>query len=255
MVVHWLEQVSGDVPETDDWLSSSEQLIFSGMKIPKRRADWRLGRWTAKCALTTYLELAAGSKSLATIEVRPAPTGAPEVFLDDQRANVSISLSHCHGTAACAVVPLDAVVGCDLELVESRNSAFIGDYFTTEEQGIIAQSPTSERDRLVTVLWSAKEGALKALRTGLRLDTRSVSAWLGVESLRRTEADLSSGTRSSTASYLAGVWSPLCVRYDKDQIFAGWWQCIDELVRTVVSVPSAQPPSLLTMGPKSATWQ
>ena len=67
-----------------------------------------------------------------------------------------------------------AELGCDLEIVEPRSDAFIADYFTAEEQALIERTSAADRSLLLALLWSAKESALKALRAGLRLDTRSV---------------------------------------------------------------------------------
>src|SRR3974390_2654400 len=173
--VYWLEQTAADVPTGNDWLSAAERLRLQGMRFAKRRADWRLGRWTAKCALAIVLDLSQEPQSLATIEIRTLPSGAPEVFLDALSSRVSLSLSHCAGRAGCAVALNSVAVGCDLERIEPHSDAFAADYFSTGEQAMVAQSAAAERSRLLTLLWSAKESALKALQVGLRLDTRSVS--------------------------------------------------------------------------------
>ena len=65
-------------------------------------------------------------------------------------------------------------MGCDLEMIEPRSDAFVADYFTVEEQALVARASAADRSRLLALLWSAKESALKALRAGLRLDTRCV---------------------------------------------------------------------------------
>ena len=133
----------------------------------------KLGRWTAKHAVAACLQLPADLPSLASIEVRPGPSGAPETFLGNKWAPVTISLSHRAGRAVCAVAPDGGALGCDLEVIEPHSDAFIADYFATEEQALVARAAPADRPGLVTLLWSAKESALKALRAGLRLDTRS----------------------------------------------------------------------------------
>jgi len=223
MDVYWLEQTKADVPAENDWLGASEILRLEGLHVAKRHDDWRLGRWTAKRALAAYLSLSARPRVLANIEVRPAPSGAPEVFVADKPADLTISLSHRDGIALCAVAPARAELGCDLEMIEPRSDAFISDYFTAEEQALVAEAPAAHRPRLLALLWSAKESALKALHAGLRLDTRSVIA------------------RPVEAFDLSG-WSPLRVHYTGGQVFHGWWQYADGTVQTLVADPRPDVP-------------
>lgn len=219
MQVHWLEQTEGDVPAGNDWLGPSEIARLSSMRFAKRRNDWRLGRWTAKRALAVYLQ-APGA------EVRAAPSGAPEVFVAGEPAPVTISLSHRAGRAICAVAPPGVALGCDLEIIEPRSTGFAADYFTAEEQALVTQVPAAAQARLLALIWSAKESALKALREGLRLDTREVAVDPG-------EAQW--GTQE-------GVWHPLTVRHSGGAIFRGWWQQTGDVVRTLVAAPPPDPP-------------
>jgi len=221
MNVYWLEQTVADVPAQNAWLNSNEIAKLNGMRFPKRRADWRLGRWTAKCTLASYLRLPADPCVLARVEIRPAASGAPEVFVANKPAAVTISLSHRAGMAACAVAPARVQVGCDLEVVESHSDAFTADYFTAEEQALVAQ--TDATDQMLTLLWSAKESALKALHTGLRLDTRCVIA-------------------SPLESFDLNGWSPLQVRCPGNRVFRGWWQHTDHILRTLVANPAPDAP-------------
>jgi 4'-phosphopantetheinyl transferase len=232
--VYWLEQVDTDVPAENDWLSENEAAILNGLRFAKRRTDWRLGRWTAKRALAVHLSLPSHPQALAHLEIRPAPSGAPEAFLADLPAGVTISLSHRAGIALCSIAPSGTVLGCDLEMIEPRSDAFVADYFTTEEQELVARTPTSERPCLLALLWSGKESALKALREGLRLDTRCVTVTL-VGTLRRSSQQ---GAQN---------WYPLRVDYGDIQVFHGWWQQADNMVRTVLATPPPAPPTLLTM--------
>jgi 4'-phosphopantetheinyl transferase len=141
-----------------------------------------------------------------------------------------ISLSHRAGVAACAVALSGVALGCDLETVEPRSDGFVADYFTGEEQGLIAQAPVADRFRLVALLWSGKESALKALRVGLRSDTRALTV--------RSLAPL--------GQTLASTWYPLQIQCADGQAFTGWWQDANDLLRTVVAaLPSAPPIPLL----------
>ena len=229
MKVFWLEQTEADVPVENDWLSANEVVFLNALRFLKRRADWRLGRWTAKCALSVHLDLPAHAQVFQKMEIRAAASGAPEAFYGSQRSPVTLSLSHRDGIAICAVMKSGAEMGCDLEMVEPRSDAFVADYFAPEEQALVAGASAPNRDRLLALLWSAKESALKALHAGLRLDTRSVI----VDPLGE--------------SFDIKGWSPLWVRFTEgrssaEQVFHGWWQRADNMVRTVVASPQPEPP-------------
>jgi 4'-phosphopantetheinyl transferase len=225
--VHWLEQTEADAPADNTWLSVNELARLNGMRLAKRHADWRLGRWTAKRGLAAYLDLPAYPEALAKIELSPKATGAPEVFLANEPAAVTISLSHRDGRAVCAMAPSGVKLGCDLERIEPRSEEFIADYFATEEQTRIAQASGIEQSMLSALLWSAKESALKALQEGLRLDTRSVIV------------------SSIGESFDCNGWSPLQVRCPGDRLFHGWWQHTDNFVRTLVADPPPAAPVIL----------
>jgi 4'-phosphopantetheinyl transferase len=225
--VYWLEQTEADVPVENDWLSAGESVCFGGLRFAKRRADWRRGRWTAKCAVASFLNLPTDAQGLAQIEIRPASSGAPEVFIANEPAAVAVSISHSSGTAVCAVAMLGVELGCDQEVIEARSEAFVSDYFTESEQALVARVCAAERSRLVTLLWSAKESALKALREGLRLDTRSVTV------------------SPINGAFNLNGWSPLQVRYADGRSFHGWWQQGHGIVRTLVANPPPDSPILL----------
>lgn len=169
--LYWLARKSEDVPVHDDWLNEAERDIMAGFRFPKRRNDWRLGRWTAKQALLAYWP--QESLTLSSIEIRAAADGAPEAFRDGAPGEVSISISHSQGHGFCVVGPRGFSVGCDMELVEPREVQFFQDYFTQQEIALLHDGP-AEPSLVAYLIWCAKESALKALREGLRLDTRSV---------------------------------------------------------------------------------
>lgn len=229
MDVYWLEQTEADMPQEDDWLAPGEAARLAAMRFPKRRTDWRLGRWTAKRAVSACLNTFTDAPALRHIEINSAASGAPEVFFFGLQVPISLSLSHRAGTAACAVGLFDAALGCDLERVETRSEAFVADYFNPREQALIAGAPAADRPLLSNLLWSAKESALKALREGLRRDTRSVTVSLVNFQAGRDDQD----------------WHPLRVVANTGEIYAGWWRHGDGLVRTLVAPPPLSSPILL----------
>jgi len=222
--VHWLAQAAADVPAGDGWLVPAERARLAGMRAPARRADWRLGRWTAKRAVAGWL---AAQPAPAAVEVRSAADGAPEVLVGGAPAPLVISLSHRAGLAVCMVAAAGVALGCDLELVEPRSDAFVADYLTAPERAAVQAAPVADRPLLVALHWSAKESALKALRTGLRLDTR----WVAVD---------------PPEAGGPGRWYPLTVRHPATgRAFHGWWRHDAGRVLTMVaSTPSASPQAI-----------
>jgi 4'-phosphopantetheinyl transferase len=239
----WLEQTGQDLPVDDRWLSSSERTRLDTMRIPKRRSDWRLGRWTAKLATTAYLGVHSDVKELAEIEVRSSPTGAPEVYVSGSPAAVAISISHSGGRAACAITGAGCLLGCDLETIEPRSAGFVSDYFTNEERDLVAKATSSERDLLVTLIWSAKESMLKVLQEGLRSDTRSVE--VSLPDLIAVTGSIQADTISGAANSALNQWHPLRVRHRDGEMFEGWWTSRQDMVKTMVSGQKTAPPSEL----------
>ncbi len=228
---YWLEQIEADVRAENDWLGSGEVYRLEDMRFAKRRTDWRLGRWTVKRALAICLDLPQDPQSLSEIEIRAARTGAPEVVLRGRSTEISISLSHRSGRAVCALARSMVALGCDIEEIEPRSEAFLADYFTAQEQALIARSRPADRARLLALLWSAKESALKALHAGLRLDTRSVVVDPG---------DISG---------CSGAWCPLEVRHLEGAQFYGWWQLVGNFLWTMVCASPSRPPVRLQAAP------
>ena len=106
----------------------------------------------------------------------------------------------------------------------------MADYFTPDEQALVARTPAADQSRLLALLWSAKESALKALRCGLRLDTRRVIVSL-IDPLESASNQVS--------------WRRLQVSFENVQFFQGWWRESDHLLRTLVADTSSEPPIVL----------
>jgi 4'-phosphopantetheinyl transferase len=223
-----------DVPESADWLSAAESGRLSVLRFAKRRSEMRLSRWTAKQAIARTLDLEADAGTLARIEIRPAPTGAPTVFVGDARAPIAVSLSDRADWAVCVVAPADLGVGCDLELVEPRTDRFVRDWFTPGERDLVfGADPGEERHLLANLVWSAKESALKVLQTGLRRDTRSVEVdVVDVEGDRR--------------------WARLVVRTEEGAAFPGWWRRYGDFVLTFAADADRGLPRSLEEPPRLA---
>jgi 4'-phosphopantetheinyl transferase len=216
----WLTGWLADVPAGDGWLSARERAVLAGLRVEKRRADWLLGRWTAKLVAAAWL----GTEP-SRLEIIAAADGAPEAWIDGERAPISVSLSHRGGRALAAVADRGAL-GCDLELVEPRSAAFVRPWLSPSEQALVAEAAVGERAHAANLLWTAKEAAAKALRGGLRLD------------LQRTVVDLDSADPPER-----GWWS-MRVACD-DKTLAGWWRSEPGWTMAVVVEPASDAPRAL----------
>jgi len=213
MTIHWTLLPASELPVGDAWLGPEERKVLAGLRFPNRRSDWRLGRFVAKRALSSFASIDDAKR----IQILAAEDGAPEAWIDGRRGALEVSISHREGMAAC-VVSDAAAVGCDLEAVEPRSSRFVNDFFTKQERIAIEATADGLRDRHVALTWSAKESALKVLRVGLRRDTRSVE--VEIAEVEAPEAG----------------WHPLRATVSPEgRSFVGWWRQEAQVVLTVVS--------------------
>jgi 4'-phosphopantetheinyl transferase len=215
--VHYLIENLSNLPQGEGWLSAAEQARAAGFRFAKRRNDWLLGRWSAKRALCAYLALSGGRvRPYSDFEIRSAPDGAPEPFIVGDPAPASLSLSHSGGRAFCAVSSPGTVLGCDLETVRTHDEALVLDYFCEEEIMSVRSAPSGQRDLVTTLIWSAKESALKCLREGLRRDTRSVLVEMP-------------GSRHKG-------WNPMTVLCRASSCsFSGWWRSDGDYALTIAA--------------------
>jgi 4'-phosphopantetheinyl transferase len=222
----WLEVAAEEVPAGEAWLSEAELRVLGPAATPPRRADWRLGRWTAKRAVAAWLGLPQDLERWSALAILPDRDGAPVPRYRERPIGLSLSLSHRAGHALAVVGAAGVEVGCDLERIEPRSAAFVADYLTRAERAHWAASRSDERDALANRVWSAKESVLKLARRGLRVDPREVEVRFAIDG--RT----------------AG-WRPLSARWAPLGECGGWWRQQDDRILTLVARPAQAPPRSL----------
>jgi 4'-phosphopantetheinyl transferase len=219
----WLAVDEGSLPAGTSWLSAAEAERAAGLRHRKRHTEYLLRRLVAKHAVAAVLGRAVSPAALAGIEVANAPSGAPEVFVDGLPLGEDVSISDRAGWAVC-VVGRD--IGCDLELVEPRSPGFVRDFLTgPERRRVAARTVGDERDAEANLIWSAKESALKVLRTGLDRDTRQVEV--------------------AHARPAPDGWTALTVRIADGRRLTGWARRYGRFVLTVVAAAASPPPVAL----------
>jgi 4'-phosphopantetheinyl transferase len=222
----WMARGEDRLPPDLRWLTRAEATYVDRLRYTKRRTEYLLRRLTAKHAVAAVLGLPADPATLARVEVWHRPSGAPYVLLDGCPCDLAVSISDRAGWSICLVTRDRIAIGCDLEIVEPRSAAFVGDFLTRVEQDYVtAQSGADARAAAASLHWSAKESALKVLQTGLRRDTRSL------------EVTVHGGQTHG--------WASMTVRTAEGAALPGWWRRSGSFLSTVVAdVPVAPPVAL-----------
>jgi len=224
--VYWLIQSRTTVlaSSSANLLSQAEQAIFATLKTEKRRHDWLLGRHTAKHLIQQVAQQRTGQTTpLTTFSILGRADGSPEVIWNEPSVgfDCTISISHSADTALCALLErADWPLGADIERIDPRIMGFIGDYLTAAERDLISQLSEALRPLHTTAIWSAKEAVLKALRVGLKQDTRTLSCLI------------------SPVAIPPDDWLPFKIQWEASTVewptpLSGWWRVQDGFVLTL----------------------
>ena len=109
----------------------------------------------------------------------------------------------------------------DLERIEGRPVAFLADWLTEAEQAFVVATDSSAL--AATLVWSAKEAVMKALREGLRIPAKAVEV-----TPERGAAD--------------GAWRAFEARGPGGEGWGGWWRAEGGFVLSAVTRPASGPP-------------
>ena len=214
----WHAARQDDLPRGVAWLTVKEREALARFTVPKRRADWLLGRWAAK----RLFVLAGEAAREADVSVLASASGAPGALVVWKESPLALSLTHSHGVAVAALGPAGARVGVDLEKIEERPVSFLGDWFTEAEQAFVAAAEAPPL--AATLAWSAKEAVMKALREGLRIPAKKVGV-------------------APEPGPADGAWRPFAARGPGAETWNGWWRTLDGFVLSAVADPRSGPPS------------
>lgn len=140
---------------------SADEMVRGGRFIFKRDRNRFI---LAHAYLRRVLELGTGLPA-ATIPLSTEEGEAPRLAPPAHRPPLYLSLSHCASHVAVVISP--SPVGVDVEIAAN--------FFSSSEQGDLAQITPSSYDHRFLRLWTAKEALSKALGLGLSLPFDSFS--------------------------------------------------------------------------------
>jgi 4'-phosphopantetheinyl transferase len=205
---------------------------LAAKRFLKRRTEWLHGRWVAK-RLLQKSHPACKMRSLSEIVIAYEPGGAPYASISGgEPLPGCLSITHSGPLAASALAFAPHLsVGIDLEKIEVRPAGFFETYFTPSENAYVQRCPPETLPETLTLIWSAKESTLKALRKGLALDTRQVEINLGEAGCADT-----SGWRPFHAAVKAPTAS---TPGSNSWAFTGWWQVYQGYILTLAAAGKA----------------
>jgi phosphopantetheinyl transferase len=153
-------------------LTDEEQGQFRRFRGWKRKVEWLAGRRAAKAAFARYAQSVGRGDPERRISVLNNQDRVP--YMPDH-LEVCLSITHSHGYAIAVVAPFD--IGIDLEKIERRPLSLTHYFFSEAEQQLASEgeSDSSDRDRLITRIWSRKEAVSKYLKRGGSLDFKHLN--------------------------------------------------------------------------------
>ncbi len=175
--IHWVLTQAGPGLASGCYLTATE--IQSGRRYrhPERHRQWMLGRATAKYLLmqrATPLDLSIQASN--DFEILRNPNGWPQ--LQDRHGRnlpVSLTISHRDELAFSAVCRDNlGNLGADIEIIAPKNASMLEDFYTPEERNWIQSQASPHQALTATLIWSAKESILKAIKTGLMENTKII---------------------------------------------------------------------------------
>ena len=223
--IYWIldADMSGPAIDPPAYLAEEELARLADMRFSKRRIEWLHGRRTAKILLQRCHPVCS-SLPLSEIIIKNELNGMPyPCQKNGGQMTGCLSISHRDRIAVSALTLVSSLrVGVDLEKVEPFQANFVADYFTPMEFERVYILPPDNRPETITLIWSAKEAALKALGQGLRLDTRTVEITI----LDQDEYCI--GTQG---------WNRFEVntRLTPGKVWHGWWRDYKNYVLTIAA--------------------
>lgn len=143
------------IVQEKNFLSTSEKVFLSTLKLEKRRNEWLAGRYAAKKAIAEKVDLPMRDLQIDYDNFhRPVCSGLP------------LSITHSNGYAAAAIGK--NFLGIDIEKVRKYSASLIQDFLTSHELSIASS------DEAITCAWTRKEAVLKALGLGLTVPLKNI---------------------------------------------------------------------------------
>jgi 4'-phosphopantetheinyl transferase len=145
--------------EKQQFLSSTELELYSGLIHAKRQYSYLLGRKCAKDILHHYFNAHAKQITIAN-----GVFGQP-LIISETINQLGISISHHDNVGAVIIYPTTHPMGVDIEGIDVDKLQTAAQYLTSHELFIIKTH--QQIPSLPLIFWSAREAAAKVLTCGI----------------------------------------------------------------------------------------
>jgi 4'-phosphopantetheinyl transferase len=164
-------------------LSPDERARRDRLARPGDRRDFAVAHALLRRTLSLF-----GGRAPHEWTFVPGAAGKPSIDASpgERASRLSFNLTHCDGLVAC-IVALDAAVGVDAEVIDSRIDvmAMARDFLAREEIEALEQCAAEAQAARFVEIWTLKEAYVKALGHGLSLPLDGFAfIFEGTEALR-----------------------------------------------------------------------
>lgn len=166
----------------EEVLDRRELTRFHDFSREKRRREWLAGRIVAKLAALTLL--GRNRERLQSLAIGTEPGGRPFPERQESRTNQPLFLSITHSGRHAGGMAAHVPCGLDLQEISARLTG-VQDRFTSPgEKKILARVIDAPEQKLLTIIWTAKEAIKKCFlhdRSAVFGETSLIAARAGKE--------------------------------------------------------------------------
>jgi 4'-phosphopantetheinyl transferase len=187
----WLNELAAQ------FLGPIEAAYFSTLSSERRRKSYLLGRYAAKLALREPL----AEPDPKCIEIVKGVFEQPIVHFG-RTGGWGVTISHSDSLAVCLAFPVGHPMGVDVERIEEARQKTILSQLSPQEISWV-ESAATDRQRVATALWAAKEALSKVLTTGLMTPFQVYN----LSEFSRIDSGIWEGLFQNFAQYKVRVWA------------------------------------------------
>jgi 4'-phosphopantetheinyl transferase len=182
-----------------EFLGPIETEYLSTLRSERRRNSYLLGRYAAKLALREPLS----EPDPKGIEIVKGVFEQP-IVRSGRKGGWGVTISHAGSLAVCLAFPSEHPLGVDVERIDEARQETILSQLSPREIGWVESSAT-DRQRVTTALWAAKEALSKVLTTGLMTPIHIYN----LSEFSRIDSGIWEGWFQNFGQYKVRVWTGL----------------------------------------------